>query len=480
MNPNLTSLYHRMPPTAQNLAASLHGWRLRRERYGPETDGLVEAALERETWAASRWRYWEEERLAFILRRAATRVPYYREMWSHRRRLGDQRPWDRLENWPVLEKDEVRQYGSSFIADDQAKACLGMERTSGTSGTPLTLWRSRGTTRARYALYEARRLRWYGADRHDRWAILGGQLVTSYSRRRPPFWVWNAPMRQLYLSSYHLAPEYVPAYLDALERYRVKHVIGYPSSLYSIAKVVGAGGAAHLGLKAVVTNAEPLYAHQRESIEAAFGCCVRETYGMVELVAGAGECEHGQSHLWPEIGVCEVRHADGSLTRDGSGELVATSLLDADMPLIRYRVGDTVALGGRGDYCRCGRTLPLLRAVDGRSDDLLYTLEGRPVGRLDPVFKVGPWIAEAQIIQESLDLIRVRVVPDRGFGESDDKTIKRALRGRLGDVCVAIELVPAIPRTSNGKFRAVVSRIDPQELTANPTPSSIAVGQAAR
>ena len=461
MSNRVVSLYHRLPPAAQNLAASMHGWRLWRARYGPETDGLVEAALERETWTPSRWLGWEAERLGFILHRAATQVPYYREMWSRRRRLGDRRSWDRLENWPVLEKDQVREYGSALIADDQPKASLGTERTSGTSGTPLTLWRSRRTTQARFALYEARRLRWHGVDRHDRWAILGGQLVTPYRRRRPPFWVWNAPLRQLYLSSYHLAPEFVPAYLDALARYRVRHVIGYPSSLHAISRVIGEGGGAHLGLKAVVTNAEPLYAHQWESIEHAFACPVSETYGMVELVAGAGECGGGHSHLWPEMGVCEVHRADGSFARDGSGELIATSLLDADMPLIRYRVGGTVTLGESSDCCECGRTLPLLKNVEGRCDDLLYTREGRPVGRLDPVFKAGLCVAEARIIQESVDLVRVQVVHTNGFGQADGRAIQRALRERLGDVVVLVEPVSDIPRAGNGKFRAVVSRVEP-------------------
>lgn len=461
MNSRFTSVYHRLPRVAQNLAVSLYGRQLRRERYGPETDGLVEAALERETWTASRWRRWEEERLAFVLHRAATRVPYYRALWTRRRYLGDERPWDRLENWPVIEKDQVRQHGSAFIAADQPKTRLGIERTSGTSGTPLTLWRSRRTTRERFALYEARRLRWYGADRHDRWAILGGQLVAPYRRCRPPFWVWNAPLRQLYLSSYHLVPEFVPSYLDALARYRVQHLIGYPSSLHAISRIIGEGGGAHLGLKVVVTNAEPLYAHQRESIKNAFACPVRETYGMVELVAGAGECADGHSHLWPEMGVCEVQRADRSLARSGLGELIATSLLDADMPLIRYRVGDTVTLGASSDRCECGRSLPLLKNVEGRCDDLLYSRDGRPVGRLDPVFKSGLRVAEAQIIQESLDLIRVQVVPTGGFGQADGRAIQRGLCERLGDVVVVVELVPEIPRTSNGKFRAVVSRVEP-------------------
>src|SRR5437016_14584366 len=93
--------------------------------------------------------------------------------------------------------------------------------TSGTTGQSLDLWRSKSTERAWYALFEARCRRWYGVSRHERWAILGGQLVTPVGLRRPPFWLWNAALNQLYMSSYHSAPDLVPHYLDSLSRYRI-------------------------------------------------------------------------------------------------------------------------------------------------------------------------------------------------------------------------------------------------------------------
>ena len=462
MSEKLLKLYHRLPPAAQNAAASLYGLRLRRQRYGPGTDDLVAEALERDTWPPDRRRRWEEERLAFILHRAATRVPYYRDLWSRRRRQGDRRSWEHLEHWPVLEKDEVRKNGFSLVADDQAERSMTVERTSGTTGTPLALWRSRRTLRAGFALYEARRLRWNGVDRHDRWGLLAGQLVTPYARRKPPFWVWNRPLRQLYLSSYHLSPEFAPAYVEALGRYKVRYLLGYPSSIDSIARALEPGGAAHLCLKAVITIAEPLYDHQREAIELVFACPVRETYGATELACGASECTCRRLHLWPDLGVCEVGHGEDGLSCQGRGELIATSLLDADMPLIRYRLGDTVTLAARDCQCPCGRTLPVLDSVEGRSDDILHTREGRPVGRLDPVFKAGLRVREAQIIQESLDLIRVRLVAGEGYSDGDSVAIRRAVRERMGDVRVLIEPVAKIPRSRNGKLRAVISKLPPQ------------------
>ena len=97
-----------------------------------------------------------------------------------------------------------------------------------------------------------------------------------------------------------------------------------------------------------------------------------------------------------------------------------------------------------------------------------------PVGRLDPVFKAGLHVVEAQIIQESVDLVRVLVVPASGFGEADGRAIQRALCERLGDVVVVVEPTAAIPRSSNGKFRAVISRVTAGERDAMSSPSPIA------
>ena len=459
--PDWLQVYHHMPYPLRVLAASAHGYRLRWWRYGPETEDLVAAALERERWPAERWRAWQEERLAYILHRAATRVPYYREQWAERRRRGDRAAWDLLANWPVLGKEPLRANPRAFLADGCDPRRMYRTHTSGTTGTPLTLWFSREAERAWYALMEARWRGWHGVSRRDPWAILGGQLVAPFAQARPPFWVWNAGLNQLYMSSYHLAPQHAPAYLEAMARYRVRYVWGYASSLYALARAVLERGLAVPALGVAISNAEPLYDHQRHAIQRALACPVHTTYGMGEQVCAASECREGGLHLWPEAGLVEVLGDEGGqpLAAGKLGRLVATGLLNADMPLVRYELGDHGALAPAGASCPCGRTLPLLAAIEGRSDDLIVTPDGRRVGRLDPVFKADLPIREAQIIQERLDRVRVRLVPAHGYTQEDARTVARRLRQRLGDMEVVVEEVDAIPRSANGKFRAVVSLV---------------------
>jgi phenylacetate-CoA ligase len=466
MTDTLLKMYHYLPSPFRSIAATLRGLYLSNWRYGPETERLVEEALGRESWSREQWKAWQDERLAYVLHRAASKVPYYREQWASRRRKGDRTSWEYLENWPILEKDSVRDNPHAFVADDCDPLRMYCEHTSGTTGKPLNLWWSADTVRRWYALLEARCRYWNGVSRHTRCAMLGGQLVTPVSQRKPPFWVWNQGLHQLYMSSYHLAPDLLEYYLDAIARYRPTYLIGYTSSLYALAQAAIESQRHDLNMTVAITNAEPVYDYQRTTIAQAFKCPVRETYGNTEIVVTASECKAACLHLWPEIGLVEViENNNNCLPYGEAGELVCTGLLNADMPLIRYRTGDRGALSYASARCQCGRTLPIMANVEGRTDDIFYTKDGRRLGRLDPIFKADLPIRESQIIQETLDSVRVRYVPTRGFRPSHERAIIQRLRARMGEVEVIMESVDEVPREASGKFRAVICKLDRKTLT---------------
>jgi phenylacetate-CoA ligase len=455
VNRHLLGAYHRLPGRLQSVAATMNGHYLRFWRQGRETPQMIRDARDRERWSVGQWENFREARLSYVLNRAATRVPYYRKLWSERRRRGDTMSPARLENWPILEKAALRADALSFVADDCHPRRMFREHTSGTTGTPLDLWRSRATVRAWYALSEARWRQWYGVGPGDRWAMLGGQLVTPVSQRRPPFWVWNAGLNQLYMSSYHLSAESVHDYLDALATYRIRYLLGYTSALYTLADEAIRAGYTSSTLVVAIANAEPVFDFQRRAITRAFNCPLRETYGSAEKTIAASECEAGRLHVWPEVGVLEVVDGDQSVTA-ATGDLVCTSLLDPDMPLVRYRTGDRGSIEALTG-CVCGRTLPILASLEGRADDMVITPDGRRIGRLDPVFKTDLPVREAQVIQDTRDHIRIRYVPDAGFSPSAGDELVRRLRDRVGNLRVTLEPVDAIARTASGKFRSVVS-----------------------
>ena len=454
---NKKDIYHRLPYPLKVLGASVWGQYLQLWRYGSETEKLVEQILDRNTWSPERWKTWQEERLAFILNRAATNVPYYQDLWDLRRRLGDRASWEILENWPVLRKSVLRKSSRSFLAEDCNPLSMYIEHTSGSTGTPLTLYQNRSTLHQWYALYEARIRRWNHVTRDTRWAIIGGQMVAPFNETKPPFWVWNQAFHQLYLSSYHISQPNTQSYIAAIRNYQIRYILGYPSSLTALAEFAIDQKLTVSPMQVVISNAEPLLEYQRSTIGKAFHCPVINTYGMSELACGASECEQGSMHSWPEAGVFEIMddEQDDLISQNKTGRIIATGLLNSDMPLIRYETGDRGSL--KLGTCSCGRFLPMINEIDGRIDDVIITSDGRKIGRLDPVFKVDIPISKAQIIQEKLDTIRIKFVPGPEYDH--DQLLSQRLSEHLGNMNFIFERVKTIPSGPNGKFKAVISKV---------------------
>jgi len=457
MHQQILNIYHKLPYPLRVVIASVKGYQLRHWRYGPRTEELVAEILSQENWSLEKWKTWQEEQLAYVLHRAATQVPYYQQQWQQRRRNGDKASYGYLENWSILTKSALHDYPDAFIAMDCDKKGMYCDRTSGTTGTPLLIYSTQEIVRKQYAIFEARVRRWHQVSIKELWAILGGQLVVPFGQTKPPFWVFNAGLNQLYLSTHHVSIQNTPAYLDALNHYRPTHLLMYPSSANVLAiAIIEQGLTPPESLKVIFSNAELLLDEHREIIQNAFKCPVVNIYGMSENVALATECQEGKMHLTPEIGWLEILDENRIATNE-MGNIVATGLLNADMPLIRYEVGDRGQLED-SDQCQCGRTLPILAKVEGRANDLIVTKDGRNIFWLNPVFYDLP-IVEAQIIQTSLEHILIRVVPTSRYTRTDSETIIKRLLGRVGEMNIELELIEHIPRSANGKFRAIISQV---------------------
>jgi len=192
----------------------------------------------------------------------------------------------------------------------------------------------------------------------------------------------------------------------------------------------------------------------------AFKSPIFDQYGAAEQACFISQCEQGSYHVHPEFGVTEFL-PDKSLDRPSHCRIIATGFTNWAMPLLRYDTGDVAVPSDR--RCACTRNFQVVEELVGRLDDLLITPDGRRIGRLDPVFKGLDTIQRAQIVQESADKIRVRLVPGRGFIAAHQESLRRELAKRLGDdMRIVFEIVDDIPVGPGGKFRAVVCRLEIQ------------------
>jgi phenylacetate-CoA ligase len=166
-------------------------------------------------------------------------------------------------------------------------------------------------------------------------------------------------------------------------------------------------------------------------------------------------------HITAEDVIIEIVSSDGRVLPVGeTGEIVVTHLASLEFPFIRYRTGDVGALSD--EPCACGRTLPLLGKIEGRSTDFILAADGTVMHGLALIYVVRalPGIAAFKIVQESLDYTRVLVVPGAGYEAANVQAIEHGIGRRLGEgVRVEVSEVGEIPPERSGKFRYVVSRV---------------------
>ncbi len=471
MNDILLRMYYGLPSCALNIAASLYGYYQTRIRYGSLWERMVPVIELRDGWTSEQWREYQNDRLMFLLKRAVTRIPYYRRLHaSGRFPVEDVKSIDDLSILPILEKDVIRLNPRDFIADDCNPSKLICEQTSGTTGKPvLTYWTS-STYQELFAIFEYRLRRWNGVKYGDNWCMIGGQLVISQKRKHPPFWIWNQPCRQLYMSNYHLAPQFLDYYLDEIKARKIRYMLGFCSSMDVLAIHALERNRTDIKFDFAIGNAEPYLIHQRDRIKEAFQCETRDSYGCSEGVTHAYECAYGNLHLSPDVGITEFIDQNGEAVPPGeAGELVCTGLLNPNNIFIRYRVGDWAIAGDRDWQCECGRSMPIIKKVEGRTADMIITPDGRRIGLIDPVFRGNLRIKEAQIKQLKAEEFVICCVPCAGFDDSDKSVIMNRFRDRVGCVNVRIELVDTIPRGNNGKFKFVVNECC-QALTKSAQP----------
>jgi phenylacetate-CoA ligase len=331
-------------------------------------------------------------------------------------------------------------------------------QTSGTTGTALPLWYTPETLAEEYATVWRMRRR-AGVDVRDPYLSFNGQIIVPFGQTSPPFWRTNYYTHQTLFSIYHMTPVNLRAYVDAVHDTPARYVQGYPSSIHLVARaLLEAGRPLPEGrLAAVFTSSESLLAFQRETIEKAFGAPIHDRYGVSEFAVSMTECRAFRLHVDLEFCIVEVETTEETDDAE-TGPLLITGLAHDATPFFRYRIGDVGSRAKRP--CPCGRPGDSFLEVDGRIEDYVLTPDGRLVGRMDHVFKDQLEVAEAQILQNDRHSIHVLIVPRPEYTEASERAVIKQIRSRLGhQIDIRIELVGAIPREPNGKFRAVKSEV---------------------
>lgn len=405
----------------------------------------------------------QAERLRNLLNEALAYSSWYRAVFQRcdisAETLVNQSPLAVLERLPLLEKDVLKTHMDKMVSSNPTRKVFATISTSGTSGSPMQVIFDADGRQATYA--EWRRYHdWLGLPERFRSVRFSGRIVVDPEATKPPFWAYNGPEKQLFMSSYHLKKDYLPAYIEKLNAFKPELIDGYPSALQVLAQYL-----LHTNLRldftpiAISVTAETLMDHQRWSIELAFGCKVYNQYASSEGAPWIVECAQGRYHLWLDTGVFEFINLQPCDADTDLAELVVTSFRNFKTPLIRYRIGDWVRIYKQSPGCICGAPYPVVKGIVGRNDDILFTEDKGSVGRMDPAYKGVQGILQSKIIQHSIDRLEVLLVADDSFDTNQQALFWRNLRDRLGcRIGIEFAFQDSIPLGGTGKLKSVERR----------------------
>lgn len=398
-----------------------------------------------------------------LLHHAASSVPYYRGLFGqYSLNLDEIEPRAAISRLPLLTKETIQMHGQSLVSQAVAPQDLVPNKTGGSTGKPIRFFHDRNRVDHMRA----------GELRHNEWA--GWRVGDRYAA------VWGAPRDfvapvtfrsrlsnllvnpRIVLDSSSLTDEAMLSFARKLTTYKPKGILAYAGSLAEFAAFVRSSGIAGIHPDSIITSAEMLYDSDRQLIEETFGCRVYNRYGCREVSVVASECSEGSLHISADCLYVEFLRDDGTPAPEGEpANVVITDMFNYGMPLIRYKIEDLAAW--RGGACKCGRGLPIMSGLAGRSTDFLVTAEGAKVsGVVVSTYLItnAPGVRQVQLVQDDPEEIRVRLVRGSDYSEQTISFLQRELPKFFGHrTRMKYEFTDQIPKEPSGKYRFSVCNL---------------------
>ncbi len=401
--------------------------------------------------------------LTALLRHACSNVPYYRNFCTQ----ADIDPAsvgpDDLASFPLLTKQDMMEDQGRFIDPQTPESELHPNATGGSSGVWFEFFLDPRSLEMRLAS-DLRCRSWTGWRPGEKQAVLWGhRRDNDRSNSLRGRFLADFVHRSRTLNAYDMDDKVIASYYRELRSFKPTMMLGYSSALAFLADYLQQENLTLPSPKGIICSAETLTDKQRDSIEGFFECPLMNRYGSREFGVIAQQCEKIDGlHIFNDRIHLEILRPDGSPCDPGErGEIVITDLDNRAMPFIRYRTGDLARFSA--GTCDCGRGFPLLETVEGRTSELIVGKNGKYYSCQSPrLFGADiPGIGQMQLIQDTLESIEIKIVPDEKWEESRQEQLVARMRDLLGDVEVVVTLTDHIPPAPSGKYPFTISKVSP-------------------
>ncbi|KQC11982.1 MAG: capsular biosynthesis protein [Candidatus Cloacimonas sp. SDB] len=402
----------------------------------------------------------QEKKLRHLIEFSYEKVPYYRNLFNGLKLSpGDIRTIEDLQKLPILAKEIIKKHWDELKPLNLASMNYYKRATGGSTGTPMQYRLSKNDRFLGGALLY-RGWGYGGFELGDKMVFLAGSSLDVGKKSFLSVKVHETARNIRKLSSFDMGEGEMREYSQRINSFKPKFIRGYALSIYFFARWLEENQISIPSPEGVFTTAEKLFPHMRKTIGDVFDCNVYDNYGLNDGGISAYECpEHTGLHIDTERSILEVVDGDGLAVDSGEGQILATSLNNYAMPFIRYATGDEAVI--TEDFCGCGRGSRLLEQIIGRSVDFLITPEGKYIHGwffLYIFWDYGQGIKEYQVIQEDLEKIVVKIVPD-DFDEKQLDRIREIVAKKSPGWHIEFKYVDTIERTGAGKYKFIINKL---------------------
>jgi phenylacetate-CoA ligase len=438
----------------------LHYARLRGYQF-PALYSRFKASLGREDGEAV-----VRTRLTSLLAHCRTSVPYYAQWLKDLPNVDSARfdPFAVLARLPVLTKASIRENLDLLVSTDLAQRRWFFNTSGGSTGEPVRFIQDRETYDVSTAIRLLADHLWGREPGEPELRLWGSERDVLAGTERPLRRFFNAWTNTQYLNSFRMTPERMRDAVTRMNQAPPKLIVAYAQAAFELAGFIERGRLPLRPQQALATSAGTLYPFMRERIARVFGCPVYNLYGSREVSDVALELP-GITGLWVppwSVFVEVLDDMDQPAPLGSAGAIAVTCLKNRAMPLLRYRIGDVGALWpGAGPFANPAGQI--LQSVQGRSVDAFRTRQGTVVDGeyFTHLMYFRPWVSRFQVVQEELDRVVFRVVPNRAAAPAQEmEEIRAKTRLVLGASCVvSFEFPSELPDPEGGKYRYTISRI---------------------
>lgn len=397
----------------------------------------------------------QSRRLRRLVQHASANVPFYGKLF---RDIGletaDIRSLADLKNIPITTKEHLQGAGLEEITSRKVdlSRCVAVS-TSGSTGLPLRLL----FTKADYSRLNMNWFRPLLAHGAKPWQkkleITGPHNIPRHKSWYNYLGLWNQKTVSIFDPAEKWAEEWRTLQPDILT--------GYSLSLKLFAGYVVAREIGDIAPEFIFGVSELADDGCRALIERAFGKRLIDLYGAAETGCIAWECpECSGYHINLDTVIVEFLKKGETVPPGTLGKIIVTNLSSHAVPIIRYELGDV------GVSClhqpTCGRGLPLMEVVAGRSDAFLVLPSGRVLSPLVffAIMKTLSGIKHWKVRQPDTRRLIIQVVPSQGFsGQTREQIRSRVTEIIPEKIELEIEIAETIQPESSGKIRSVVSEV---------------------